>query len=98
MSTANLETPAISEARCHHCNSTVKDKDAASGWCDSCGKRLPDSVRFQAKRKSPSWVSSSNPEGPVTVEKGINRGLQSFLLGLTLCFLFGMIALFIHHG
>ena len=46
-------TPAVSPSlRCLHCDAVPSNRELADGWCDSCGKRLPDSYTAQAKRES----------------------------------------------
>src|SRR5262249_25572868 len=34
---------------CVHCNTTLTAADVDSGWCDSCGKRLPGGPKTPAK-------------------------------------------------
>jgi len=34
------------DANCIHCNVTLTAADVNSGWCDSCGKRLPGGAKY----------------------------------------------------
>jgi hypothetical protein len=47
-------TPAAAPPafRCLHCDATPSNRELLDGWCDSCGKRLPDSYAAQAKRET----------------------------------------------
>jgi hypothetical protein len=61
-------TPAVApELRCLHCDAFPSNSELADGWCDSCGKRLPDSYTAQAKRESapataaPATAAASPP-------------------------------------
>jgi hypothetical protein len=36
--------------RCFHCDAVPTLKEMGDGWCDSCGKRLPDACAAEAKR------------------------------------------------
>jgi hypothetical protein len=35
--------------RCLHCDATSTASEITAGWCDSCGKRLPDSYAAKVK-------------------------------------------------
>ncbi|MBY0230093.1 MAG: hypothetical protein K2W96_12495 [Gemmataceae bacterium] len=49
---------------CIHCNATLTASDLATGWCDSCGKRLPTAPKPAAPAKqaeAPPAAKVSNP-------------------------------------
>lgn len=50
----------MSATTCVHCNITLTAADVASGWCDSCGKRLPGGARYTPKK-----ASAEAPAAPV---------------------------------
>jgi hypothetical protein len=37
---------------CLHCNALVPESEIAGGWCETCGKKLPESLRSRKKRMS----------------------------------------------
>ncbi len=50
MSFEELAMNEAPELHCLNCNAKLTLKEMAEGWCDSCGKRLPDSYVVQAKQ------------------------------------------------
>ena len=38
------------EFKCLHCNATVTTREIKDGWCDSCGKKVPDSIQYEARK------------------------------------------------
>ncbi len=45
-------TDAATQLRCLHCDAAPSAREIADGWCDSCGKRLPESYAAHAKRET----------------------------------------------
>jgi hypothetical protein len=62
----NTET----DFRCLHCNATPSDNEIDSGWCDSCGKRLPNAA--PTKSKEPDWLSKARAEADAGNRTGRN--------------------------
>jgi hypothetical protein len=46
------------EVSCFHCGAKMLPREAANGWCDSCGKRLPSWVEAEAKRSEDAAATS----------------------------------------
>jgi hypothetical protein len=45
---------------CIHCDSVLSPTDISTGWCDSCGKRIPTSATPAAKKPAtPQAVAAS---------------------------------------
>ena len=41
---------ADTSLRCFHCDAVPTLQEMGAGWCDSCGKYLPDACAAEAKR------------------------------------------------
>ena len=39
--------------KCLHCDALVPTREIEVGWCDSCGKKVPDSIRCAVKKSAP---------------------------------------------
>jgi len=39
--------------KCLHCDALVPTREIEAGWCDSCGKKVPDSIRCAVKKSAP---------------------------------------------
>ena len=50
---------------CVHCNVTLTAADVDSGWCDSCGKRLPGGPKAPAKHH----VTTEETSAPATTAR-----------------------------
>ena len=40
----------MSMAQCLHCGTDVSDQAAVDGWCENCGKKLPESVSARVRK------------------------------------------------
>lgn len=38
------------EFKCLHCDATVSMREIQDGWCDSCGKKVPDSIQCETRK------------------------------------------------
>ena len=63
-----MNTP--NDAVCIHCNANLTANDLATGWCDSCGKRLPGGAKT---------VKTAPAEAPVSQAAG--GGKWALVLG-----------------
>jgi hypothetical protein len=63
------------EFRCLHCNATASAREAADGWCDACGKRLPESYAAKVKNVA---APKKQPE-PATRTRLVGCGLPALL-------------------
>ncbi len=70
-------TPAVdTDLRCLHCSAVPTLREMADGWCDSCGKRLPDSYATQAKQQA--------EEKPAPAPKSRTRWAVAFVAAIGL--------------
>jgi hypothetical protein len=61
---------------CIHCNTTLTAADVSSGWCDSCGKRLPGGSRYVPAAKQPG----ADAPAPAAGKKGLAWGVALLAL------------------
>jgi hypothetical protein len=57
----------MSSARCPNCEAELDAVDLASGWCDRCGKKIPDFARstgISPTRRDAPRLAASDPERP----------------------------------
>ena len=40
------------EFKCLHCDALVTTREIKEGWCDTCGKKVPDSYRCEVKKSA----------------------------------------------
>lgn len=45
-----MSTPTT-ELRCYNCGACPSAQEMLDGWCEACGKRLPDSFATEAKKQ-----------------------------------------------
>jgi len=57
-----MDTP-INETTCVHCNAALTPSDLSTGWCDSCGKRLPSVPRAAKKPAAASAAPAAGGKG-----------------------------------
>lgn len=89
-------TTTTTDIQCLHCNSVITAQDIASGWCESCGKRLPNSVRYQAQHSSPEYVTSQEKAtAPVELGTEMRQTRRGIVLLAVLFILFSMVAVFV---
>ena len=55
---------------CHHCNSKVSMQEVADGWCETCGKKLPLSVRGTVMGKAPVSTPPTDAYDEPPVQSG----------------------------
>jgi hypothetical protein len=66
--------------RCHHCDATPTEREMSDGWCDACGKRLPDSCA--AKPKQADWVKLAKSQSREQSIRGGRALFALFAIGL----------------
>jgi hypothetical protein len=52
---------APTELRCYNCGVSPSTREMLDGWCDECGKRLPDSFASEAKKRLAAQPAPSAP-------------------------------------
>lgn len=62
-------TSETTTLRCLHCDATPSNRELLDGWCDSCGKRLPESYAAHARETAPV------PKAPETAAPRSRRSL-----------------------
>lgn len=43
----------MNEVQCPNCNTLLPPQEITEGWCESCGRQLPNYVREAARSRSP---------------------------------------------
>jgi hypothetical protein len=72
-----------SDALCIHCDAALTPRDLADGWCDSCGKRLPTTIRPKSTAPAPAPTARSGGAGKWVLALG---GVAVALLGAAAAF------------
>jgi hypothetical protein len=70
---------------CPNCNAVASTSEIASGWCDSCGKRIPSSYAAAAtapRRAARDALLASTTAKPARTRKPIVGTLIGMLLGV----------------
>lgn len=55
-----MSTPTT-DLRCYNCGTSPSTREMLEGWCDECGKRLPDSFATEAKKRLAAQPAPSAP-------------------------------------
>ena len=78
MATVNLDIPTTADPRCFHCNAGVTTHEIADGWCETCGKKIPDFLKGDIKRlRTPVPAADSYDEpAPGSVRRMLWSGLS----------------------
>jgi hypothetical protein len=70
-------------AKCIHCDSLLTHKERQEGWCDSCGKRLPASMKARG-----AYTSGPRATGPAASAPGSK--VATFFVVFALALVFGL--------
>ena len=55
---------SCADVRCLHCDAVLPKREIEDGWCDSCGKRLPLSIRGTSMKMTPAPKRASDDSAP----------------------------------
>jgi hypothetical protein len=73
---------------CLHCGVLVPESDIAGGWCETCGKKLPESLRSKKKR-------GATVPTPVDVDTPDTAPASRFVWGVVAVLVLGVAAFFL---
>src|SRR5262249_31802534 len=62
----------MAEVKCPTCDAVLPEKELVNGWCESCGKRIPDFVRAQSGsvQRAPPGQPARRSDGGEPAPKG----------------------------
>ncbi len=64
---------------CIHCNAALTPTDISTGWCDSCGKRIPTGAKPAAKKPT-APAAEASPAAPARGSAWAAWGLMALAL------------------
>jgi hypothetical protein len=71
---------------CIHCDATLTPTDISTGWCDSCGKRLPSGARPAARpaavAAAPAPAAAAPARGSSWVAWGVMALVALVVVGI----------------